>query len=196
MYHRKNEGDWGALDLIKMLVEYKSLRPETEWSEAPEGDSSPDLRWQRIVALAAALGLPEDISRITSGEFVVEEGALTRDAALKRWFELFPESSTIEQPHVDSEGRFDMYMTFGIVFDRRCALAEAMSDSMMEASAPLIYAVEHAMGLTREALEPIAEGYDRFLAFMLDPDARVISFDDLVDEWGGPQEEIGDDEWS
>ena len=188
MHH---EEQWSAIHLVEMLSDYLTMCPDTRW-EMPEAYPPLEIRLKRIRALSAALALPDDISTVVSGSFLTTQH-ISYDDALTLGLDLFEASrSQHPWPDISKEGPgIGLQMTFRSAFSLRQKLSAAFAHGVLENSVFELLSVSmSAYQQARDHLAPTLTKLDRFLGHMLDPQGRLIPLEQLVQEWGWPQDDL------
>lgn len=195
-------------DLAQMMVEYECLcsRYGSHWKEAPADNPPRLLRFRRIQALVRALGLPDDLLAVVNGDFLLTSNHISYDVALTRALELFPgdvyispfeaEASSQDNTHPNIT-HASLAMAFGLAFSQRRSISSAMTNPSLMGGMALVDVLQRPFNQTCQALAPIADKLDDFLGFLLEPSGREVPFEELVVEWGWPEDDLRevDSDW-
>ena len=183
-----------AQDLVRMMLEYRSLCPNTDWQSAPHDNPPRYLLFSRIKAAARAFNLPQDLMLVVSGEYLRTGTRVPHEEVLVMALSSFPgPRPTNILPDNDELLGFDLEWTFRACFDLRCSLHNATLAST-SGSFVLLSASLRALDHTRDALEPIVTKLDDLLAFMLDPQGREFLLSELTATYGWPTDDLASTE--
>lgn len=164
-----------AHDLISQFLELREMSPNLkEWSEEAFADNPPRLiRLKRLMALFRAYSIPWEPFRFSIGAFISQENPLYVPLLEKgRSAKGLPPASHLQ----------NCFETL-LEYRRTIESMRCFSHGILGAFGLWAYAHRAAWGVTEKTLENV-RGLDDDLAFIVDPERKTFSVEEMVSRYG------------
>lgn len=172
-----------AHDLVRLFLDLQTMSPEIErWSEDHFADNPPRLiRLRRLMGIFRAFGIPWGPESFKIGSFIQHENPL---------YAPLLERAAEAGRSVAASG---LHNYFEILFSYLQKVEElrSFSSGLLCASGFTAYAHSTAWTVTKTVLESV-KGIEEDLAFILDPEGRTFTVEELIAEFDYPDANLSE----
>ena len=189
-----------ASDLIRMLLRYRNLKGlHASWEPTEDDNESLHLQYARLQAMSRALGYDCTPLEIWRGEFNVDGALIQRDVFHSLMQSAFTTTEQLAkfcvQPQ-DPRHRFSMRDVTN-AWDKHLELRQTLysieifNDGWFANPHGYVMSCHASLASAeiRERLKEQINALDQALGYLLDPQQRSFSLEELCSHWGWPHDE-------